>query len=246
MGAPEAKNGKVEPSHSNAYVLGLFAELSMFDPFVFAVDALYNNIDFSRKGLQQDNYDAYYVGASASYKLSNGTVALKGWYSSGDDVTDRKAGKFNDNRYVYLDGGFSATTMLFGDNIIGNDEYNTLHNDTPFGTWGAVAEYAGFSFMDKLTHTARVAYIEGTNETDLWTDGYRITSGLNFKRLTEDDNLIEIDFNSTYEIYKNLSATLELGYLIVDMDNLSPDSDEQDDIFRSTITLFTTSNFRIC
>ena len=126
--------------HLNAYVLGLSAELSMFDPFVFAVDGLYSNTDYSAHAIDPDSYDAYYVGASAAYKLSNGTVALKGWYASGDDKEN------NDNGFVLLDGGFSATTMLYGDNIIGNDAYNTLTGDSPFGTWGVVAEYAGFLF----------------------------------------------------------------------------------------------------
>ncbi len=214
--------------HANAYVLGLSAELSMFDPFVFAVDTLYSNTDYSARTYpDSDNYDGFYVGGSAAYKLSNGTLALKGWYATGEED------KNNDRGFVYLDGGFSATTMLFGDNIIGKDGYNTLHDDTPFGTWGVVAEYAGFSFMDKLTHTARVAYVTGTNEL---TEAESRVRTLDFGYLTEDDNLIEVDFNSTYEIYKNLSATLELGYIFVDMGNLAQGVEEHDDVFRSALT----------
>ena len=53
---------------------------------------------------------------------------------------------------------------------------------------------------------------------------------------SEDDSAIEVDFNSTYQIYKNFSATLELGYVFVDQSNLDFGQEEQDDIFRSALT----------
>ncbi len=210
------------PYEANSFVVGASAELNMFDPFVFAVDALYSNVSYDdmSAGLE-DSFDGFYVAAKASYKFSNGVAALGGWYATGDDDTN------NDNGFVLLDGGFSASTILFGDNIIGCDDYNTMfNNDSPFGTWGVIAEYAGFSFLENLSHTARVVYLQGTADKD-------IESRDLFSKPTEDDTLIEVDFNSTYQIYKNFSATLELGYVFVDQDNVQ---EEQDDIFRSALT----------
>ncbi len=210
------------PYEANSFVVGASAELNMFDPFVFAVDALYSNVSYDDMpaGLE-DSFDGFYVAAKASYKFSNGVAALGGWYATGDDDTN------NDNGFVLLDGGFSASTILFGDNIIGCDDYNTMfNNDSPFGTWGVIAEYAGFSFLENLSHTARVVYLQGTADKD-------IESRDLFSKPTEDDTLIEVDFNSTYQIYKNFSATLELGYVFVDQDNVQ---EEQDDIFRSALT----------
>ncbi len=210
------------PYEANSFVVGASAELNMFDPFVFAVDALYSNVSYDDMpaGLE-DSFDGFYVAAKASYKFSNGVAALGGWYATGDDDTN------NDNGFVLLDGGFSASTILFGDNIIGCDDYNTMfNNDSPFGTWGVIAEYAGFSFLENLSHTARVVYLQGTADKDI--KGRDL-----FSKPTEDDTLIEVDFNSTYQIYKNFSATLELGYVFVDQDNVQ---EEQDDIFRSALT----------
>ena len=210
------------PYEANSFVVGASAELNMFDPFVFAVDALYSNVSYDdmTAGLE-DSFDGFYVAAKASYKFSNGVAALGGWYATGDDDTN------NDNGFVLLDGGFSASTILFGDNIIGCDDYNTMfNNDSPFGTWGVIAEYAGFSFLENLSHTARVVYLQGTADKDI--KGRDL-----FSKPTEDDTLIEVDFNSTYQIYKNFSATLELGYVFVDQDNVQ---EEQDDIFRSALT----------
>ena len=209
---------------ADAFVIGASAELNMFDPFVFALDALYSNAKLHNMDpAAEDSFDGFYVAAKASYKFDNGTASFGGWYSTGNDE-DAK----NDNGFVMLDPGFAASTILFGDNIIGCDGYNTLfNNDSPFGTWGLIAEYAGFSFLENLSHTARVVYVQGTNDKDAERDL--------FMTPTEDDSFVEVDFNSTYQIYKNFSATLELGYVFIDQSNLDG-ADEQDDIFRSALT----------
>ncbi len=222
-----------EDASADAYVLGVSGELSMFDPFVFAIDALYSNTKLNNVvSTSEDTFDGFYVGAKASYKFSNGTAAFGGWYATGADESDRSL-KGDDNGFVLLDGGFNASTILFGDNIIGCDSYNTLTDDSPFGTWGLIAEYAGFSFLENLSHTARVLYIEGTNENQ--PNAYNPGFGDSIE-LTEDDSAIEIDFDTTYQIYKNLSATLQLGYVFFDQSNLAPLAEEQDDIFRSALT----------
>ena len=213
---------------ADLYIIGASAELNMFDPFVFAVDALYNNIKYHNMApLAEDSYDAFYVAAKASYKLSNGVASLGGWYSTGNDREN------NDNGFVVLDGGFSASSVLFDGNIVGSDPYtNVMGSDSPFGTWGVIAEYAGFSFLENLSHTARVLYIEGTNEN---APGKLLAHDI-ADGLTEDDSAVEIDFDTTYQIYKNLSATLQLGYVFIDQSNLAAGQEEQDDIFRSALT----------
>ncbi len=224
----------------DAYVIGASAELNMFDPFVFAVDAMYQNakiynIPFADKFTESDSFDGFYVAAKASYKLSNGVASLGGWYATGEDQD--KLLSPNDKAMFALDGGFSASTILFGDNIIGCDGYNTLTGDTPFGTWGLIAEYANFSFLENLSHTARVVYVKGTNESEKNEYGMKVKAEEHsFLDWSEDDSAIEFDFNSTYQIYKNFSATLELGYVFVDQSNLDFGQEEQDDIFRSALT----------
>ena len=84
-------------------------------------------------------------------------------------------------------------------------------------------------------------YVKGTNENETAKVGnlYRDASNLLVGTLTEDDSVIEIDFDTTYQIYKNLSATLQLGYAIFDQSKLDPfdlTAKEQDDVFRSALT----------
>lgn len=230
---PAHDNGYMLKGDTKAWALGLSAELTLFDPFTFAVDTMYNNIKISPiDPTAEDRFDSFYVGASASYALDNGTLALKGWYTTGND-NDAK----NDNGFIALGGGFGATSIMFDDNEIAEDPF-TRGEGSPMGTLGVIFEYADFSFLDKLTHTARIAYIQGTNEAE-FVGGVRQVDGDSFfDNFTDEDSAVEIDFNSTYEIYKNLSATVELGYLFVDMGKLSQDAKNSgidDNIFRSTL-----------
>lgn len=209
---------------SDSFVIGASAELNMFDPFVFALDALYSNTKYhSVFDGGEDSFDGFYVGAKASYKFANGTAGLGGWYSTGTDDTK------NDVSFVVLDGGFSASTILFDGNVVGVDGYTCwMDNDSAFGTWGLIAEYADFSFVENLSHTARVLYVQGTHENN----GRRSAAVEGY--LTEDDSVVEIDFDTTYQIYKNFSATLQLGYAIFDQSKIVSAA-EQDDIFRSAL-----------
>lgn len=217
---------------TSAWALGISAEFTPFDPFTFAVDTMYNTIKTNPLDpAAEDRFDSFYVGASASYAFENGTAALKGWYATGDDSDN------NSNGYIGLGGGFGATSIWFDDNEIAADPFNGGAS-SPAGTWGIIAEYSDFSFIEKLTHTARVAYIQGTNEASFTGNVRDLADDVIFNNLTDEDSVVEIDFNSTYEIYKNLSATMELGYLIVDMDKLSQaqkNTGIDDNIFRSTL-----------
>jgi len=246
---PTKSNLDIDPS-SDSFVIGVSAELNMFDPFVFAVDALYSNTKYHNANafstpFLEDSYDGFYIAAKGSYKFDNGTASLGAWYASGTDYYEEDSPLYrNDKAFMLLDGGFSASTILFDGNIIGSDGFTNISNggaDSPFGTWGIIAEYANFSFLENLSHTARVLYVKGTNENETAKVGnlYRDASNLLVGTLTEDDSVIEIDFDTTYQIYKNLSATLQLGYAIFDQSKLDPfdlTAKEQDDVFRSALT----------
>ncbi len=225
---PSTTYASIRNANADAFVIGASAELNMFDPFVFALDALYNNIKFHDiPAAQEDSFDGFYVAAKASYKFTNGTAGFGGWYSTGYD--DGK----NDTGYVLLDGGFSASHVLFDGNVLGGDEFTNVYNngaDSPFGTWGLIAEYADFSFLENLSHTARILYVQGTNDKDSGIDRSDILG----KGFTEDDSAVEINFDTTYQIYKNFSATLQLGYVFFDQSKIDSE-DEQDDIFRSAL-----------
>ena len=82
---------------------------------------------------------------------------------------------------------------------------------SPNGSWGISAQWNDISFVENLSHALSVTYVQGTNNKHnriAPDDGY----------LTTKDSLVEIDFNTTYNIYQNLATVLELGYIFENFD----------------------------
>ncbi len=232
---------------ATAWLVGASFKLTMFDPFTFALDAYYSSGDANYDAANIDDQDmnGFLVAASASYKTQYGVPAIKGWYASGNDEADFERNSAGDitglrdgglGQPIALAGAFAPTTIMFEDQVMEGRWANQTEGNAG-GTWGVLVEWAGFSFIDKLTHTARVAYIEGTNEQGSLAIK---AAGENYLAyLYDDEDVVEVNLNSTYEIYKNFTATLQLGWLTAD---LSEDSrgeirdDMDDDIFRSALS----------
>ena len=197
---------------TNAWYIGTSFELSMFDPFNFALDAYYSSVDWDNNNsvsFDDPDMSGFFVGASASYNTDWGTPALKGWYASGHDAV----GTDTLGQPATVIGAFAATSIMFDDQVMDNgmSNYNT---GNPAGTAGVILEWADLSFVESLDHTIRVAYIMGTNDYGDGPDASGRAGKLS--ALGTEDSVIEFNLNSTYEIYKNLSTTLELGYLMAD------------------------------
>ena len=93
-------------------------------------------------------------------------------------------------------------------------------NLTYAGTWGIGLQLADMSFVEDLKHTFRVAYWGGTNSPSMvkymnssyaWNSGAYNQDG---PYLTTNDGLLEFNLVNSYQIYENLEANLELGYIV--------------------------------
>ncbi len=209
-----------------AWWIGGALNVTKFDPFTFAIDAFYSSLNNKHA---QNRRSGWFVGASASYKTQYGLPTLKLWYASGDD----KSVTNGSERPLTVGAAFNpgATTTFLGRYGVSS----TMAVATPAGTWGVSAQWNNASFMENLFHSLRVTYVQGTNsnrmlrnlETGLYAT-YLASLGLNPNAtrlstktfptgyMSTSDSLIEIDFDTTYNIYKNLAAMLEVGYVITD------------------------------
>ncbi len=206
-------NGRPAGSGS-AYWLGFTSTFTFFDPFTLKVSAAYGEFNADSPKKDQNGWN---VQAKAAYKLGFGSVVFGGWYFSGADEDGKgympNAGYFSAANHYY--DGFAALNNAHG---------NT--NNT--GTWAIQAGIEGVSFLSGLAHDLHVTYMEGTNDAKNVGNTFKEKNDNNeviygaFKwanYLTEDDRVIEISLNNTYKIYKNLTARLELAYMINDLDN---------------------------
>ena len=87
------------------------------------------------------------------------------------------------------------------------------------GTWGLGIQIKDVSFIEDLTHTLRIARWAGTNSPAMIkylasTDG----AGNRMSYLTTHDSMIECNLDSVYTFSENLSAHIQFGYVLNQMD----------------------------
>jgi hypothetical protein len=184
--------------------LGVALEMDM-DPVEFKSDLYYGKrSDFIAEDADESGY---FFDASLSYKMDAFTPQIFGIYSSGEDD----------------DGDESERLPSYDDEL---EPYN-IYGDAAGSTASGIATVAlalnDISFINKLEHSIIGGYIVGTNDKNSGVD-------IHESELTEDDSLVEIDFNSKYEILKDkmhldsLDLILDFGYAMPDFENIDPDN----------------------
>lgn len=230
-----------ESTGTHAWWLGTSIEVSMFDPLTFSVDAMYGKMSKQEWGFwtRRDDTGAlrngreiemgasgWFIAAALNYEMDWGTPGIFGWWTSGDKESGIADGKYGRMPVVGTDDGFMASSFGFANSAhLGYDGVMSL---TGTGTWGVGAQIANMSFIDKLDHTLRFVYYRGTNEHEVVdrAGGYvPLSISGESVYMTDKDNAYEINFDHNYQIYENLTATLELAYIYLDMEDL----DNRDD-----------------
>lgn len=205
---------------------GMSFEMSAFAPFSLKADAVYGS-----KKADDDAESAeragWLVAALAEYKLDMVTPGILAWYGSGedDDITDG-----SERMPSISPTGWGVTSFGFPGSVYRQDTYFGLNGA---GTWALGLQLADITFMENLSHVFRVVYMQGTNDADsIKGNGAAITafapaSGEVF--LTDEDSAIEVNFDTTYKIYENLSLVVEMGWIKLDMDEDTWGSDDYSD-----------------
>ncbi len=207
---------------------GLTGEITAWNPFRLAFDFNYGSVDMGSIGNWDVKRDGWYAAILAEYKLDFMTPGLAFWYASGDDDD------WNDGSGMMPTIKASSKLTSFGQDGAGFNTQNTALETGLSGTWGIMAQLKDISFVEDLKHTFRVAYYRGTNDADgvkrarngsfgaayagftPWT-GSQINGGGSFLYMTDKDSAWEFNLDSSYEIYKNLSVGVELGYIRLDL-----------------------------
>ncbi|SNR78597.1 hypothetical protein SAMN04488503_1268 [Humidesulfovibrio mexicanus] len=106
-------------------------------------------------------------------------------------------------------------SFFFGERLELAGSINNPSGYTLFtlGYWAAGVALKNISFVDKLSHDLNILYAKGTNSADYLKNTVNLR-GVNYAGfLTEKDSLWEVDLNSRYKIYDELTAYLYLGYI---------------------------------
>ena len=192
---------------------------SAFSPYVFALDAAYSISRFNAP--DEKNGNGWFILASTAYKTKYGVPKFMAWYSSGDKYGDEPLR----HNFITIRGGYNATSVLFGDDPL-CPAYG--YRDGVHGTAAVILEWSQISFFEKISHTARVMYLRGTNDNANIqfirnkSNAYAVAIANSARRmnyLTDDDTVIEINVNTDYQISKSFTVSLDLGYMNVDLED---------------------------
>ena len=214
-------------SEGSAWWVGATGEIMNFGPFRIAGDFNYGNVDMGNvhlgtftEGHREKGIDLKRAGWLASllaeFKFEYGVPGLLLWYGSGD----------NDNPYdgsermPTVDASWQGSSFGFDGGFgISSD---TIIGTSPVGTWGAALRVKDISFIENLTHAIQVGYYRGTNDKEMpqnagmttFHTSYADTTGLvGSTYLTPKDGAWEGTSDTQYQLYKDLTLAVELGYI---------------------------------
>ena len=229
-----------EGDSTGAWWLGTALNFQIIDNLTFATDIMYgklNSVDIGGSNLGNNDLEAsgWWMDAALNYKIEDfGTAGLFGWYSTGDSKDD--GNELGRMPVVGVDGAVSFTSFGFAgsSNAFGTDN---IVSSTATGTWGIGVKMADMSFVENLSHTLRFAYYEGTNNknSSLASSVHAGAFKSDPTYLTTRDSAFEVNFDHKYQIYENLSAHLDLGYVALDMGKRNGVDNAPDDAWKAQV-----------
>ena len=224
----DGRFGSTSKGYGSMFWAGLPIKVTALDPWNIEFDVNYGyvekmgrinvlNGETGRTVRASTGREGWAVKALVEYKMDWGTPGIFGWYASGDDGNIKNGSE----RLPSLNGNAGFTSFMGTADADwsgrGNLYEKTLTID---GTWGIGVQVADMSFVENLNHTFRVAYWGGTNSPSMvkymnssyaWNSGAYNQDG---PYLTTNDGLLEFNLVNSYQIYENLEANLELGYIV--------------------------------
>ena len=229
----EGEDTTTGKAYGSMFWAGLPISLTLWDPLNVELDINYGYVE-SMGRYQAERYgsaadfrmgdtkrEGWLVKALVEYKMDWGTPGIFGWYASGDDGNVKNGSE----RLPSIAGAGNFTSFMGDGNLAWGTGYNFYDNNLTYaGTWGVGLQIADVSFVEDLKHTFRVAYWGGTNSPSMvkymgsavaWDD---TTAAQDGPYLTTNDGLLEFNLVNSWQIYENLEANLELGYIINMMD----------------------------
>ena len=222
---------KTSKAYGSMFWAGLPVAITAFDPLNIEFDINYGYVEaMGRYDVLKRSTDlvrgnskreGWLVKALVEYKMDWGTPGIFGWYASGDDGNVKNGSE----RLPSIAGAGNFTSFMGDGNLAWGTGYNFYDNNLTYaGTWGVGLQIADVSFVEDLKHTFRVAYWGGTNSPSMvkymdsavaWDVTTAVQDG---PYLTTNDGLLEFNLVNSWQIYENLEANLELGYIINMMD----------------------------
>lgn len=213
----QAVNGTALYDSLDIWWAGAAFSVTMFDPFVFGADLIYGTVDGSNNSA--NDMEGWFFSAILTYKMDMFTPSIAVLYGTGedDDPTDGSEVMPTLAMGGATNGGFALTHFGF-DGAAWTETGGLLGGRTDYA--GVALILDNISFIENLTHKLTIAYLAGTSDADLVKKYHTAANPLaQAPVLTDEDSAWEINFDSTYQMYENLTLAGRFGYINVDLDD---------------------------
>ena len=188
-------------------------DISLLDPVNIAGSFVYGDLDVDVKNDSATSKAAsrsgWFADAQLKYTANDFvTPSLYFSYSTGENDDDADGSE----RLPQISSGLAGMSSFF----LGGDAYDGAYVDADvMGFWSVGLVLEDISFVEGLTHKINLLYFAGTNDKSIAGDNNAAYG----KALTKEDSLWELDLNSTYQVYDELTAVVNLGYMKADYDD---------------------------
>ncbi len=199
---------------------GVAFTMDAFQPFKVFADLNYGKATYNNYVAGQNNSgrEGWFFQTAVDYTgLTMMTPSVFFAYSSGEKDPGSNGSGATDSKshrmpQLAAPQTWALGSFFFGDRDLimrGINAHDSANED--MGFWALGLSLKDIALIDKVKHTAHVMYVKGTNNAG-WVRNRQ--SGVVYgSMLSDKDSLWEVDFNTKYEMYKELNAYLNLGYI---------------------------------
>jgi len=188
---------------------GTSLEITVLDPIKISMDAAYGA---SANAYESSRRRGWFVDAAVEYTgLSFMTPGVYGWAASGENASLADG---SERIPVVMPKWGPATSFLFDcDQALSDASMET----DPTGTMGFAAALKDISLVEDLTSRLTFAMVFGTNSAAGIRRALAVTGGNGGymtmgRNLAVGEQLVGVNFDHYYDLYENLTLTLETGY----------------------------------
>jgi hypothetical protein len=212
---------------ANAYWGGIAATVTMLDNFKFMGDFNYGKLSFNKNNtptssVSRSGWMADIAVDYTGFKMMTPSAFFV--YSSGERGNSTEHSGSSRMPSLGNPQNWAVGSFFFGDrNFINGFPSSAGYAQRVMGFWTAGVSLKDIKLIDKMSHTAHLLYVKGTNDKNSVNEvsGVNINTANNMNYggfLTTKDSLWEVDFNTKYMIYDELAVNLDLGYINASFD----------------------------
>ncbi len=203
-----ANGAVVDPTSTDdvsAWYLGMSFGYTM-DALSVKASATYGDMDWETATVDA-SIAGYFADLVVDYKMDGFTPEFFTFYGNGPDANDEDF-----DMMPVLIGGPTYTSSYFGGSRFNDNMFDSYDSTYATSMWGVGFKVKDIKTGKKLSHEFQIMYAEGTAEDTIFQSPNDIL-------MNEDESLVEVNFNSTYQIMDHLLFATELGYMTFDEDS---------------------------